>query len=63
MDQPAREIVHPFVPFGLRQLFQIGYIRRRAPRTLPGPAKRICFGVRELTQRDEYAKETDGDLL
>lgn len=62
-DQPAREVLHLFMPMEPRHLFRVGTVTNPVPDDL-GPARRDhLLWLRLLSGREEYATATDSDLF
>lgn len=60
--EPAREVVHPFRPLDLRELFRAGEVRRPVPADL-WPARRAhLLHLRAASRRPDYAAATDPEL-
>lgn len=61
--QPAREVLHLFMPLEPRHLFRVGTVTTPVPDYL-GPARRDhLLWLRLLSDREDYAAATDGDLF
>lgn len=62
-DQPAREVLHLFMPLKTRHLFRVGRLTTPVPDYL-GPARRDhILWLRLLSDREDYARTTDDDLV
>lgn len=62
LDTPIREVVHPFIRLGAQHVCAIGYIRKQVPRDLSEARLAHLMMIRELSGRNDYAMDTDGDL-
>jgi hypothetical protein len=61
--QPAREVLHLFMPLEPKHLFRVGTVTTPVPAYL-GPARRDhLLWLRLLSGREDYAAATDSDLL
>ena len=61
--QPAREVLHLFMPLEPKHLFRVGTVTAPVPYYL-GPARRDHFiWLRLLSGREDYAAATDADLF
>lgn len=61
--EPAREVLHLFMPLESKHLFRVGLVTAAVPDDL-GPARRDhLFWLRMLSNRDDYASTTDADLF
>ena len=62
-DTPAREVLHLFMPMQVEHLFRIGQVTTPVPEYL-GPARGDhLLWLRLEADRDDYASETDRDLV
>jgi hypothetical protein len=62
-EQPVREVLHLFMPFEPAHLFRVGMVTTRVPDYL-GPARREhLLWLRLLSEREDYAALTDGDIF
>jgi hypothetical protein len=62
-DQPAREVLHLFMPLEPKHLFRVGTVTTPVPDYL-GPTRRDhLLWLRLLSDRDDYAAATDSDLF
>lgn len=60
----CRELLHPTIDFGVEHLFRVGTVRRPVGwGRLPAARGLQILECRERSGRDDYAAETDGDLL
>lgn len=62
-SEPAREIVHLFMPFEPKHLFRVGMITSPAPEYLGSARRDHLLWLRLRSDRDDYGAETDGDLF
>lgn len=62
-EEPSREVVHPFLPYRVEHLFQVGTVRRAVPPSLVEARKAHLLAIQVLCSRPDYAAGTDGDLL
>lgn len=61
--EPAREVLHLFMPLEPKHLFRVGTVTSPVPDYL-GPARRDhLIWLRLLSYRDDYAVATDADLF
>ena len=61
--QPAREVLHPFMPMKAQHLYRVGEVNRPVPSDL-GPARREHLEWLRLLSGDAtHATGTDGDLF
>lgn len=63
LEQPAREVLHPFIRLGPDRLFRAGRVRRPVPRDLATARAAHLLLVQEHCDRDDYAVGTDSDIL
>jgi hypothetical protein len=63
VTEPVREIVHPFLVFKSEHLFRVGEVTKPVPEALDTLRRDHLVWLQLLTGRDNYARETDGDLL
>jgi hypothetical protein len=62
-SQPAREVLHLFMPLEPRHIFRVGTVTSPVPDYL-GPARRDhLIWLRLLSDREDYAAATDVDLF
>ena len=62
-DEPAREVLHLFMPLEPKHLFRVGTVTTPVPDYL-GPARRDhLLWLRLLSNREDYATAMDGDLF
>lgn len=61
--EPVREVLHPFIPFEVRHLVDVGEVTRAVPEILDNARRDHLVWLQLLAGRDDYASETDGDLL
>ena len=61
--QPAREVLHLFMPLEPRHLFRVGTVTTPVPDYLGPARKEHIFWLRLLSDREDYAAATDHDLF
>ena len=63
LSEPAREVLHLFMPLEPQHLFRVGTVTTPVPYDL-GPARRDhLLWLRLLSMREDYAKLTDMDIF
>ena len=63
LENPLREVVHPFVRYRAEHLFRVGYIHESVPHDLGEARAAHILYLREERSRPSYAVGTDGDLI
>ena len=61
--QPAREILHPFMPFTPAHLFRVSEVRQPVPQNLASARVTHLNRMRQMSNRSDYASATDGVVL
>ncbi|MCY2990160.1 MAG: hypothetical protein NTY19_20140 [Planctomycetota bacterium] len=61
--EPAREVLHPFMPMQVEYLFRVGRVTQPVPEDLAPARRDHLIWLRLLAERDGYAADTDGDLF
>jgi len=63
MEEPARELLHLFMPMGVAHLFKVGLVNTPVPNELAAVRRDHLLWIRLLADRDNYAYDTDKDLF
>ena len=62
-ELPARELLHPFLPLEASHLLRVGKVTTPVPADLAPARRNHLILVRMLAQQDDFAANTDADLL
>lgn len=62
-EQPAREVLHLFMPLEPKHLFRIGTVTTPVPDYLDPARRDHLLWLRLLSGREDYATATDSDLF
>jgi hypothetical protein len=63
LEDRAPEVVHPFVRFGVKHLYRIGYIGKRVANDLSKARFAHLLWLQGVSGRSDYGLMTDGDLF
>jgi hypothetical protein len=63
LEEPAREVLHLFMPMKVEHLFRAGKVTNPVPEDLKNPRRDHLIWMRLHSDRQLYASDTDGDLL
>lgn len=61
--RPQREVVHPTVAFGARNLWRVGAVVTPAPEDLLTPRALHLLWLQKAAEATDYGADVDGDLL
>lgn len=62
-QQPAREVLHLFMPLEPKHLFRVGTVTTPVPDSLAAARRDHLIWLRLLSDREDYAAATDSDLF
>jgi hypothetical protein len=63
LHEPAREVLHLFTPLQTEHLFRVGLVTTPVPEDLGSVRRDHLVWLQLLSERDNYASETDADLF
>lgn len=62
-EEPAREVLHLFMPMQVEHLFRVGFVETPVPEDLAPARRDHLLWMRLEANREDYASETDDDLF
>lgn len=63
LEEPAREVLHLFMPMKVEHLFRVGKVTNPVPENLMAARRDHLLWMRLHANRDVYASDTDSDLF
>lgn len=63
LEEPAREVLHLFMPMKVEHLFRVGKVTNPVPQTLMAARRDHLIWMRLHADRELYASDTDSDLF